>query len=274
TDTTIVSRSKEILRTFDPVVKDTLREEIKKEGLRLLTDAKVTSVTRDQPSGPLKVEFNSNETGRSVEDFDILIWAIGRRPNIDDLNLEAAGVTLAEGHILVDEYQNTVVPNVYALGDVCGKAQLTPVAIAAGRCLANRLFGPPNFRDAKLDYSNIPTVVFHGTCGTVGLTEPQARENANFTNVKIYTSRFTNMYYAMTERKQVTSYKLVVADKIDESGNVVKQEQVVGLHIIGRDSAEILQGFAVAVKMGATKSQFDETVALHPTAAEELVTMR
>jgi glutathione reductase (NADPH) len=172
---------------------------------------------------------------------------------------------MKNGYICTDEYQNTVVEDIYALGDVCGVAQLTPVAIGAGRRLSDRLFGPPKFSKAKLDYNNIPTVVFHGTCGTVGLTEPEARNKYGEQNVKTYTSKFVNLYNSMTEHKPVTAYKLVV---------VGEEEKVVGVHIVGRDSAEILQGFSVAVKMGATKEDFDSTVAIHPTAAEELVTMR
>lgn len=153
----------------------------------------------------------------------------------------------------------------YALGDVCGVAQLTPVAIAAGRRLANRLFGPPEFHQDKLDYRNIPTVVFsHPPAGAVGLTETEAREEYGHDAVKTYVSKFTNLYFAMIEHKENTVFKLVV---------VGPEERVVGIHMVGRGVDEILQGFAVAVKMGAKKCDLDATVAIHPTAAEELVTM-
>ncbi|CAG8541463.1 5168_t:CDS:2 [Dentiscutata heterogama] len=266
TNTYLFTRSDEILRTFDPIIKDTLLEQSKKEGIHVLSCAQVNSLSRDSPSGPIKVNFTSKETNDAVEEFDTVLWAIGRIPNVEELNLENIGVKLNEkGYIISDEYQNTTAEEIYALGDVCGVAQLTPVAIAAGRRLSDRVFGPPKFKSSKLDYDNIPTVVFHGTCGSVGLTEPEARKKFGDENVKSYTSKFVNMYYAMTEQKPATAYKLVV---------VGEEEKVVGVHLVGKDSAEILQGFAVAVKMGATKADFDSTVAIHPTAGEELVTMK
>ncbi|CAG8583424.1 1633_t:CDS:2, partial [Scutellospora calospora] len=265
-NTTLITRSAELLRSFDPIIKDTLLEQSKKEGIRVLTYANVQSLSRDSNCGPIKVNLTSKETDDVVEEYDVVLWAIGRSPNIKGLNLENIGVQLNEkGYIISDEYQNTTVENIYALGDVCGVAQLTPVAIAAGRRLSDRVFGPPEFNKYKLDYNNIPTVIFHGTCGAVGLTEPDARKKFGDENVKTYTSKFVNLYYAMTEQKPATAYKLVV---------VGEEEKVVGVHIVGRDSAEILQGFAVAVKMGAKKADFDNTVAIHPTAGEELVTMR
>ncbi|CAJ0754126.1 1555_t:CDS:10 [Entrophospora sp. SA101] len=266
TNTTLVTRSGEILRTFDPIIKDVLLEQTKSEGIRLLTHSHVHSVSRDNPGSSLKVKLSSKETNETTEEFDVILWAIGRKPHIEGLNLDHIGIKLNEkGYIYTDEYQNTVVEDIYALGDVCGVAQLTPVAIGAGRRLSDRLFGPSKFAKAKLDYNNIPTVVFHGTCGAVGLTEPEARNKYGEENVKTYTSKFVNLYNSMTKHKPATAYKLVV---------VGEEEKVVGVHIVGRDSAEILQGFSVAVKMGATKEDFDSTVAIHPTAAEELVTMR
>ncbi|RHZ46307.1 hypothetical protein Glove_627g45 [Diversispora epigaea] len=265
TDTTLLTRSGEVLRTFDPIIKKTIFEEMKKEGVHILTYSSVKSLSRDTQKGSVKVQFTSKETGDTEDEFDLLLWAVGRTPNIHDLNLEKVGVKLNDkGYIISDEYQNSTVDNIFAVGDACGVAQLTPVAIAAGRHLSDRLFGPSNFNKSKLDYNNIPTVVFHGTCGTVGLTEQMAKEKYG-DKVKIYTSKFVNMYYAMTDNKPATAYKLIV---------VGEEEKVVGIHIIGRDSAEILQGFSVAVKMGATKKDFDSTVAIHPTAGEELVTMR
>jgi len=170
---------------------------------------------------------------------------------------------------VVDEYQNTTAPGVYAIGDCTGKWLLTPVAIAAGRRLSNRLFGPSQFKDDKLSYENIPTVVFsHPPIGTVGMTEKEAREKYG-DEVKVYTSSFKALYFSMIEKeakdKEPSVHKLIV---------VGKEEKVVGLHIIGLGSDEILQGFAVAIKMGATKKDFDDTVAIHPTSAEEIVTLR
>jgi glutathione reductase (NADPH) len=196
--------------------------------------------------------------------YDALIWATGRVPNVEGLNLEAAGVkTHHNGTLWADEFQNTSVPGVYAIGDVTGRAPLTPVAIAAGRRLARRLFG--NEPNCKLDYENIPSVIFsHPPIGTVGLSEAQARE-VHGEAVKVYQTRFSPMYYAFSERKGHMAMKLVT---------VGAQERVVGCHILGLGADEMLQGFAVAVKMGATKADLDNTVAIHPTAAEDLVTLR
>uniref|UniRef100_A0A2I3N3R7 Glutathione reductase, mitochondrial n=1 Tax=Papio anubis TaxID=9555 RepID=A0A2I3N3R7_PAPAN len=169
-----------------------------------------------------------------------------------------------KGHIIVDEFQNTNVKGIYAVGDVCGKALLTPVAIAAGRKLAHRLF--EHKEDSKLDYNNIPTVVFsHPPIGTVGLTEDEAIHKYGEENVKIYSTSFTPMYHAVTKRKTKCVMKMVCANK---------EEKVVGIHMQGLGCDEMLQGFAVAVKMGATKADFDNTVAIHPTSSEELVTLR
>lgn len=181
------------------------------------------------------------------------------------INLEAAGVkTNEKGYIVVDKYQNTNVEGIYAVGDNTGAVELTPVAVAAGRRLSERLFN--NKPDEHLDYSDIPTVVFsHPPIGTVGLTEPQAREQYGDDQVKVYKSSFTAMYTAVTTHRQPCRMKLVC---------VGPEEKIVGIHGIGFGMDEMLQGFAVALKMGATKKDFDNTVAIHPTAAEEFVTMR
>ena len=201
--------------------------------------------------------------GQQHTGFDALIWATGRVPNTADLGLESVGVELGErGEVSVDAFQNTNVSGVFAVGDVTGKLQLTPVAVAAGRQLSDRLFGGKP--DAHLDYENIPSVVFsHPPVGAIGLTELQARELYG-DDVKVYTTRFTNMRFGITARKPKTAMKLVC---------IGPKEKVVGLHTIGAGSDELLQGFAVAIKLGATKADFDRTVAIHPTAAEELVTL-
>uniref|UniRef100_A0A2R9B3S9 Glutathione reductase, mitochondrial n=1 Tax=Pan paniscus TaxID=9597 RepID=A0A2R9B3S9_PANPA len=200
-----------------------------------------------------------------IPDVDCLLWAIGRVPNTKDLSLNKLGIqTDDKGHIIVDEFQNTNVKGIYAVGDVCGKALLTPVAIAAGRKLAHRLFEYKE--DSKLDYNNIPTVVFsHPPIGTVGLTEDEAIHKYGIENVKTYSTSFTPMYHAVTKRKTKCVMKMVCANK---------EEKVVGIHMQGLGCDEMLQGFAVAVKMGATKADFDNTVAIHPTSSEELVTLR
>ncbi len=248
------------LRSFDPLIVETLVETIMADGPSLHTHATPKAVVKNS-DGSLTLEL---EDGRS-ETVDCLIWAIGREPANDTFNLEATGVkTNDKGHIIVDKFQNTNVSGIYAVGDNTGAVELTPVAVAAGRRLSERLFN--NKPDEHLDYSNIPTVVFsHPPIGTVGLTEPQAREQYGDDQVKVYTSSFTAMYTAVTLHRQACRMKLVC---------VGPEEKIVGIHGIGQGMDEILQGFAVALKMGATKKDFDNTVAIHPTAAEEFVTMR
>lgn len=263
TETNILIRHDTFLRSFDPIIAETLQEYMGKTGLQVHRKTNIKRV-KGEKGGPLTLEL---DTGDMLE-VDCLLWAIGRHPNTDNLGLDAAGVKLDKhGFIEVDEYQRTNVEGITALGDVAGKALLTPVAIAAGRRLSNRMYGPPDVRGTDhLDYNNIPTVVFsHPTSGTVGLTEPEAREKYGDDQIKIYKSRFTAMYFGMLEHKQPSAYKLVCAGK---------EEKVVGIHIVGMGSDEMMQGFAVAVKMGATKKNLDDTVAIHPTSAEELVTMR
>ncbi len=207
----------------------------------------------------------TSESGAVSGPFDALVWAVGRRPLTGGIGLDAAGVATNErGYVTVDAYQQTSVEHIYAIGDVTGQVELTPVAIAAGRRLSDRVFGGMTGR--HLDYDNIPTVIFsHPTIGTVGLTEPQARAQFGDAAVKVYTSRFNPLYYGVMEHKVPAHMKLVCAGD---------DERVVGVHIAGQGSDEILQGFAVAVKMGARKVDLDDTVAIHPTSAEELVTMR
>jgi len=233
-----------------------------------------TGIKIHKHSGIQRVEGEKGQTltihdvnGETTE-VDCLVWAIGRHANTENLGLEQLGVQLdKKGDVVVDEYQNSSVKDVYAIGDVQGKALLTPVAIAAGRRLSNRLFGPEKFKNDKLSYEDIPTVVFsHPTIGTVGLTEPEACELYG-KDVKIYKSSFRSLYFSQVEEhhKEPTVYKLIV---------VGEEERVVGVHIIGMGSDEVMQGFAVAVKMGARKQDLDATVAIHPTSAEELVTLR
>jgi glutathione reductase (NADPH) len=248
------------LRSFDPLIVDTLVEVMNTEGPSLHTESIPKAIVKNADSS-LTLQL---ENGNAFT-VDSLIWAIGREPATDNLNLAATGVkTNAQGYIEVDKFQNTSVKGIYAVGDNTGAVELTPVAVAAGRRLSERLFN--NKPDEHLDYNNIATVVFsHPPIGTVGLTEPQAKEKFGEDNVKIYTSSFTAMYSAVTQHRQPCRMKLVC---------VGKEEKIVGLHGIGFGMDEMLQGFAVAVKMGATKQDFDNTVAIHPTAAEEFVTMR
>ncbi|MDN6449664.1 MAG: glutathione-disulfide reductase [Enterobacterales bacterium] len=248
------------LRTFDPMIVEALVEVMNAEGPQLHTQSVPKSVVKNS-DGSLTLTL---ENGKTFE-VDCLIWAIGREPANDNINLSAAGVkTNDKGYITVDKYQNTNVKGIYAVGDNTGAVELTPVAVAAGRRLSERLFN--NKPDEHLDYSNIPTVVFsHPPIGTVGLTEDQAKEQHGEDNVKVYKSSFTAMYTAVTQHRQPCRMKLVCAGK---------DEKIVGIHGIGYGMDEMLQGFAVALKMGATKKDFDNTVAIHPTGSEEFVTMR
>ncbi|HEI8463034.1 TPA: glutathione-disulfide reductase [Morganella morganii] len=248
------------LRNFDPLITETLVEVMNTEGPSLHTNSVPKAVVKNA-DGSLTLQL---ENGHE-QTVDCLIWAIGREPATDNINLDVTGVKLNDrGYIQVDKYQNTSVPGLYAVGDNTGAVELTPVAVAAGRRLSERLFN--NKPDEHLDYTNIPTVVFsHPAIGTVGLTEPQAIEQYGADNVKCYKSSFTAMYTAVTSHRQPCKMKLVCAGK---------DEKIVGIHGIGYGMDEILQGFAVALKMGATKKDFDNTVAIHPTAAEEFVTMR
>ncbi|WP_455234941.1 glutathione-disulfide reductase [Thiogranum longum] len=258
-DVTMLLRREHLLRNFDAMLRENLMEEMLGDGIDILARTQVKQLLRDA-DGSLCIEC---ENGQRLDGFDGLIWAIGRYPLTRHLNLEAAGVeTDDQGYIPTDKFQQTNVEGVYAIGDVTGRAQLTPVAIAAGRRLSDRLFG--GMQERHLPYENIPTVVFsHPPIGTVGLTESAARD-LHGAAVKVYQTRFTAMYNALTERKQKTAMKLVT---------VGAQEKVVGCHVIGPGADEMLQGFAVAIRMGATKSDLDDTVAIHPTSAEELVTM-
>jgi len=253
-------RKEHILRDFDAMLRESLLEEMLDAGVDIMPSTQIAEI-RKEDNGTLTL---IDDKGHHNEDFDQLIWAIGREPNTAGMNLEAAGIEVdADGYIKTDVMQATNVDNIFALGDVTGRAPLTPVAIAAGRRLADRLYN--HQKDRHVDYSLIPTVVFsHPPIGTVGLTESEARA-AHGDAVKIYQTRFTAMYNSMTEHPVKTAMKLVC---------VGAQEKVVGCHIIGPGADEMLQGFAVAIRMGALKKDLDDTIAIHPTSAEELVTMR
>ncbi|QPH09793.1 GTP-binding protein gtr1 [Epichloe festucae Fl1] len=269
TETHLFIRHKTFLRNFDPMIQETVTNEYERLGVHLHKESQASKIEKGA-NGKLTVTYkDSRGTESSVSDVDHLIWAVGRVPQTDKIGLKEVGVKLNEkGYVVVDEYQNSSVDGVYALGDVTGQVELTPVAIAAGRKLAHRLFGPAEFSTLKLNYDNIPSVVFsHPEVGSIGLTEPQAVEKYGKENIKVYKTGFTAMYYAMMEPEQKgpTNYKLIVTGP---------EEKVVGLHIMGLGSGEMLQGFGVAIKMGATKADFDSCVAIHPTSAEELVTLK
>ena len=261
TETHLFVRKESPLRSFDPMIIDTLTEVMKNEGPTLHTHSIPKEVVKEA-DGSLTLHL---ENGHS-QNVDTLIWAIGRHPATDEINLAATGVETTErGYIKVDQYQNTNVPGIYCVGDIMqGGIELTPVAVKAGRQLSERLFN--NKPEAKMDYDLVPTVVFsHPPIGTIGLSEPDAIAKYGAEQVKVYTSSFTAMYTAVTSHRQPCKMKLVCAGP---------EATVVGLHGIGYTVDEMIQGFAVAMKMGATKADFDSVVAIHPTGSEEFVTMR
>ncbi len=258
-ETQIVVRKEGLLRSFDKMLSAELMDAMRTSGIAL--DTRVIPESVQQTDDGIVLHAKD---GRSFGPVDTLLWAVGRSPNTEALDVANAGIQTDEkGFIPTDEYQRTNVDNIFALGDVTGRNALTPVAIAAGRRLADRLYGGMDGR--HLEYRLIPTVIFsHPTIGTVGMTEDEARAEYG-DEVKVYTSGFTAMYYALGEDKQRSAMKLITTGV---------EERVVGCHIIGEGADEMLQGFAVAIKMGATKADFDDTVAIHPTSAEELVTMQ
>jgi glutathione reductase (NADPH) len=257
-EVTVVTQEDRLLEFFDTMISRTLTSEMTQQGVNVHTNFQVAGLA-DTSAG---IVVDSVD-GDRLAGFDCVIWAVGRKPNTFDLNSEAAGLEIrANGIVPTDGYQNTNVPGIYAIGDITGRAPLTPVAIAAGRRLADRLFG--GTLDAHVDYDNIPSVVFsHPPAGTVGLTETQARKR--FNKVAVYSTDFTPMRHALSERAVKTAMKLVCAGD---------EQRVVGIHLVGDNVDEMLQGFAVAVNMGATKADLDNTIAIHPVSAEELVTMK
>ena len=259
-DTHLFVRKDRPLRTFDKDIVDVLVDEMAKSGPTLHTHANATEVVKNADDS-LTISFDNGETIT----VDCLIWAIGRAANTSGFGLEKTGVKLTEKvTIYSDEFENTSVPGIYALGDVTGKLDLTPVAVKAGRQLSERLFN--NKADAKLDYTDVATVVFsHPVIGSVGLTEEKAIAKYGEENITVYKSSFTPMYTALGDNRQPSTMKLVTLGE---------DEKIIGLHGIGYGVDEMIQGFSVAIKMGATKADFDNTVAIHPTGSEEFVTMR
>jgi glutathione reductase (NADPH) len=252
-------RKDHLLTHFDVMLGKSLMREARAQGM-MVHEHVVPAALREESGGKTLVA----QDGALFAGFNSILWAIGRESNVAGLDLEKAGIALDEcSFVITDAFQNTNVAGVYAIGDVTGRAALTPVAIAAGRRLSDRLFGGKPER--HLDYGMIPSVVFtHPPIGTVGASEAEARAQYG-DSVKVYVADFTPMYHALTARKSRTDMKLVCAGP---------EQRIVGCHIIGAGADEMLQGFAVAIRMGATKKDFDDTVAIHPTSAEELVTMR
>ena len=246
------------LRGFDDDVRGCLAEEMTRKGVDLRFNTTIEAVTRDGDSGPLAVDFGDGTSVRA----DLVMCALGRHPNTANLGLEAAGIALDEaGAVIVDEAWQTSVPHIYAIGDVTDRLRLTPVAVAEGHALADALFKPSG---RGVSYRDVPTAVFSAPAiGTVGLTEAEAR--TKFASVDVYKSSFRALKHTLSGRDESTMMKLVVDPASD---------RVVGIHMVGPEAGEIIQGFAVAITAGATKAVFDATIGIHPTAAEEFVTMR
>jgi glutathione reductase (NADPH) len=257
---TLLVRGGRLLDRFDGELAAQLADNLCHQGARIHFNYRLRELQRDDDGQRVRV---LGHDGPLDSVFDTVFFAIGRRGNSSDIGLEQVGVAVGErGEVIVDEWQDTSVPSIHAVGDIGGKVGLTPVAIAAARHLMDRLFGGKP--DAKMDYANVPSVVFsHPPLGMVGLGEEEAR--AQHGDVRTYHSNFRPMLQALADGTQRSMFKLVC---------VGSDERVVGVHLLGEAADEILQGFAVAVKMGATKAQFDDTVAIHPTSSEEIVLMR
>lgn len=256
--TTLLYRGGLFLRGFDGAVRKHLQEELTRRGMDLQFSTDIERIDK-QADGSLRATLTE---GRVLE-ADCVFYATGRRPMLDNLGLENTAVKLDKnGFVEVDELYQTAEPSILALGDVIGRVQLTPVALAEGMAVARRLFKPEQYR--PVDYKMIPTAVFsQPNIGTVGLTEEDAREAGH--EVVIFESRFRPMKFSLTECQERTLMKLVVDAKTDK---------VLGCHMVGPEAGEIVQGLAIALKSGASKRDFDETIAVHPTSAEEFVTMR
>lgn len=255
-DTTLVYRRDLFLRGFDFETRKVLADEMRKKGIRLLFNTNIHSIS-EAGSG-----YSAQTDNGTKLETDLVMYATGRKPNTEGLGLDNVGVKLDEnGAVMIDADYRTNIDSIYAIGDVTDRFNLTPVATAEGTVLANSLFGSTGQR---VDYNDIPTCIFsQPNLGTVGYTEEQAREE--FTSVQVYKSSFTPLKLSLTGNPEKTFMKILVDSETD---------RVIGVHILGPEAGEIIQGVAIAIKAGATKSQFDATIGIHPTTAEELVTMR
>jgi len=268
TDTSLFVRGDKALRAFDEMLSTTLDQTMRKEGINIRGGSIIKELIKES-DGTITIHLND---GTSHGGYDCVVKATGRHPVTDKLNLPNNIEQMKSGHLITDEYQNTSVSGIYCLGDASDKfVDLTPMAIAAGRRLGDRLFGGPEYATSKADYDMVPTVVFsHPVIGTVGLTEKQAEEKYGKDNLKIYNSSFVNLWYGPwfngnPGEKPMSKYKVITLKN--------EKERIIGMHLIGDASDEVLQGFGVALKMGATKADLDACIAIHPTAAEELVTL-
>ena len=255
-DTTLVYRGPLFLRGFDNELREILAEEMQKKGINLVFNNNVKEINKDRE------QYRVNLTNGEIINTDIIMYATGRIPNTKNMGLENCGVELGNnGAIIVNDNYQSSVPSIYAIGDVTDRINLTPVALAEGMVLARMLYEK---KKSTVDYSNIPTCIFsQPNLGTVGLTEEEA--NKKYDDIVVYKSLFKPMKLSLTDSEEKTFMKIIV-DK--------KSDRVVGVHMIGQDAGEIIQGMAIAINAGATKKVFDSTIGIHPTAAEEFVTMR
>ncbi len=257
-------RGAQILRGFDDEVRHFVAAEMRKTGVDLRLQSDVTALRR--AADGIEVTVKNGESGETTLMADTVLYATGRVPNVRGLGLEEVGVKLGwDGAVEVDDNYRTSLPSIYAVGDVTDRIQLTPVALAEAMVVVDQLFGPPAGKPARsMDYDFIPTAVFtHPNIGTVGYSEHDAATHCG--KVSVYRSEFRALKHTLSGSGERTLMKLIVQDDTD---------RVVGLHMVGPDAGEIVQGFAVAIKAGATKANFDSTIGIHPTAAEEFVTMR
>ncbi|YAI81966.1 MAG: glutathione-disulfide reductase [cyanobacterium endosymbiont of Rhopalodia sterrenbergii] len=256
----IIRRDK-ILKGFDEDLRSTIQESMEKHGIRILKNCSISEVKKTNQG--LTISLEGDDSNDMVLADTIGLAATGRIPNLENLGLENTEVKVQNGVIAVDKYSQTAEPNIYAIGDCTDRINLTPVAIGEGRAFADTKFGG---KSRLMSYENIPSAVFSTPeAATVGLTETQAEEQYGKNAIKAYSSEFRPMYYVLPDKEEKTLMKLVVHQESD---------QILGAHMVGDHAAEIIQGVAIAVKMGAKKADFDATVGIHPSSAEEFVTMR
>ena len=260
TEVTVVIRKDRILNGFDKDLRNELHETMQKQGIRIFNNAEITEISK---TGDLvKVTLNDGENQEIVADA-VSLAATGRRPKLENLGLENTTVEINKGAIAVDKHSQTAEPSIYAIGDCTDRINLTPVAIDEGRALADTIYGG---QSRQTSYDNVPSAIFTTPeAATVGLSESEAIERYGEDNIHVFRSRFRPMYYTLPNKDQKTLMKLIVCRSTDK---------VLGAHMVGDSAAEIMQGIAITLKMGATKADFDATIGIHPSAAEEFVTMR
>lgn len=261
-EVTQIIRGDQILKGFDDDLRNEVQMGMEQDGVRLMRHSQIVRIDK-MGDGSVEITVHDHDQEKHVFADAVSLAATGRKPNVEKLGLDRTGVTLKEDAIIVDENNRTAVEHIFAVGDVTDRINLTPVAIKEGRILADTYFGN---QPAAMDYENVPTAVFTTPeLGTVGMSETDAKQAYGEDAIKVYRSRFRPMYYTLPDIQTKTLMKLVVH---------IESDRVLGAHMSGDAAAEIIQGVAIAVKMGATKAQFDATVAIHPSSAEEFVTMR